>query len=165
MKIGIAWLAIATTASLLGAGGCTVTQTISSAPPLIEPTPEMIEEADPAPSLGDRDDYRPFDITTLPPDADLTGNDPEAIALKIFGASEPTEGPYQEEIRVDDSNPEQPVVILTQMGLADDSVKGIKYRLDFEPATQQEWRLTWAGQQYVCYRGSVGEEWQPDLCP
>jgi len=184
MKSGIVWLAIATTAiGFLGGSGCTTAETSSSAPPAVETTPEPVaatspsappevepepepeEETAPATTLGDRNDYRPFDLNNLPPDADLTGGDPEEIALQLFGISEPVEGPYREEISRYDNNPQRPVVIFMQMGLADDSVKGMKYRLDFESAGQEQWRLDWVGQQYTCYRGRTDGEWHSDLCP
>ncbi|MGF1519448.1 MAG: hypothetical protein ACFCVB_16830 [Nodosilinea sp.] len=55
------------------------------------------------------------------------------------------------------------LVLLTQTGLADDSVNGMRYRLEFVPDGDQ-WQLDWAGRQVRCQAGRGSEDWSTDLC-
>ncbi len=96
--------------------------------------------------------------------AEVTGADPVRMASEIFGAQgTTTEGNFEEEIVVSAQDENTTVILLTQTGLADDSVEGIRYRLEFTPKGD-EWVLDWAGQQMRCRQGRGPQEWTTETC-
>ncbi|MBE9140089.1 hypothetical protein IQ254_23315 [Nodosilinea sp. LEGE 07088] len=112
-----------------------------------------------APSApGDRSAYSEIPV----PDG-AVGEEPTAIALAAFGSAEPDIGNFAEEAELVEQTDDQALVILTQTGLADDSVKGVRYRLEFVPEGDQ-WQLDWAGRQVRCQSGRGSEEWINELC-
>lgn len=112
----------------------------------------------------DRDEYTNLELNEI--EGDLTGDEPEAITLELFGVKEPVEGNFQEEIAVKDGEAFQKTVILTQTGFADDSVRGFRYRLEYEfDQSIGEWRLVWAGRQQSCYRADDPQAWTTEYCP
>ncbi len=109
------------------------------------------------------DDRAAYSEVALPAGDELVGADPTQIALDVFGSTEPGEGNFSEEVVVVDESADQMLVALTQTGLADDSVNGMRYRLEFVPEGDQ-WRLDWAGRQVRCQAGRGSEDWTTDLC-
>lgn len=108
--------------------------------------------------VGDRTDY-----TEVPVPGGAVGEEPTEIALAAFGSTEPGEGNFEEEVELVDQTDDQALVVLTQTGLADDSVNGTRYRLEFVPEGDQ-WRLDWAGQQVRCQLDRGSQEWSTDRC-
>ncbi len=108
--------------------------------------------------VGDRTDY-----TEVPVPEGAVGAEPTEIALAAFGSTEPGEGNFEEEVEVVEQTDEMALVMLTQTGLADDSVNGMRYRLEFVPEGDQ-WRLDWAGSQVRCQPNRGSQEWSTDLC-
>jgi hypothetical protein len=108
-------------------------------------------------------EYAEVDLNSLPPSVDLAGEDPEAIAIAIFGNTEPIEGNFQQEVDAQIVNDEA-VVNMTQTGLADDSVMGVRYRLKFAKQDEQTWQLVWVGVQQTCYPGRGSQEWTTNAC-
>ncbi|MEA5448855.1 hypothetical protein VB780_09770 [Leptolyngbya sp. CCNP1308] len=111
-------------------------------------------------AIGDRADYNEVPV---PEDDTAVGSDPTDIALAVFGSTEPGEGNFEEEVELIDETDDQALVMLTQTGLADDSVNGTRYRLEFVPEGDQ-WRLDWAGSQVRCQPDRGSQEWSADLC-
>jgi hypothetical protein len=108
--------------------------------------------------------YQPLELSEV--QGELTGDDPSAIALTLFGMKEPMEGQFSEEISVIESEGFKRTLLLTQMNLTDDSVKGIRYRLNFEfDQGQGKWQLVSGGRQFTCYRGESPDQWTTELCP
>lgn len=93
--------------------------------------------------------------------------DPQALAVGLYGASpeEPEEEgeAYREESTIPSESAEEKVLLFTTTGLADDSVRGIRYRLEFERADGQ-WRLRWVGQQVTCWPERGHEDWSTAPC-
>ena len=103
-----------------------------------------------------------FESIALPA-GNTVGADPQALARALYGSAEPVEGNYQEEaVTLSDSGDGQ-VVLFTQLGLADDSLRGLRYRLEFL-AQGGEWKLTWAGRQVTCWPGRGHEDWGTAPC-
>ena len=98
-----------------------------------------------------------------PADAVLTGDDPRLMALEIYGIREPVEGNFQEDAVLIERDPNRPVVVLTQTGLPDDSVEGIRYRIEFTPEGDL-WRISWVGRQTRCYPGRGHQDWSAEIC-
>ena len=111
----------------------------------------------------ERNDYIPVEIEKISDDVPLTGINPSKIALAVFGLKDDVEGNFQEELTANTNNPNQVIVTLTQMGLPDDSVRGIRYRIEFIPKDNQ-WHLVWAGWQQMCWSGRASQDWTTEQC-
>ncbi|NBC13265.1 MAG: hypothetical protein GVY09_07945 [Gammaproteobacteria bacterium] len=103
-----------------------------------------------------------FEAVPLPA-GDTVGADPMALAQDLYGISEPVEGNYSEAVELLSETADQQVVLFTQVGLPDDSVRARRHRLEFEPQGPR-WQLTWAGRQVQCRRGRGHEDWGTALC-
>lgn len=99
----------------------------------------------------------------LPSDANLVGTDVKQIALNLFGVAEPVEGNFQEEVLLEEQSDNRAIVNLTQTGLPDDSVEGMRYRLEFMKDNAQ-WRLDWVGRQIRCYPERGSQIWSTEKC-
>jgi hypothetical protein len=108
--------------------------------------------------VGDRDDYNEMDVPE-----NAVGAEPVAVALATFGSPEPGEGNFEENVELIEQTDDTALVMLAQTGLLDDSVNGIRYRLEFVSEGNQ-WRLDWAGQQVRCQPGRGPDDWTTDLC-
>jgi hypothetical protein len=111
--------------------------------------------------------YTPINLSQLPPDKPLTGSDPKAIALAAFGQQEAVEGNFQETVTVTQPQPNLAIVVVTQLGLPDDSLRGFRYRLELQQektARQSQWRLVWAGRQHTCQPGRGPQTWTVKPC-
>lgn len=149
--------ALAASALLITLAACQPTTPTADTP---EETPieAPATEAPEGDTLGDRADY-----TEVPVPEGAVGAEPTEVALAAFGSTEPVEGNFEEEVEVVDQTDDQALVMLTQTGLADDSVNGMRYRLEFVPEGDQ-WRLDWAGSQVRCQSGRGSQDWSTDLC-
>ena len=103
-----------------------------------------------------------FESVALP-EANTLGADPKALARTLYGNAEPVEGNYSEEaVTLSDSGSEQ-VVLFTRLGLPDDSLRGLRYRLEFLRQGGQ-WQLAWAGRPVSCWPGRGHEDWGTAPC-
>ena len=103
-----------------------------------------------------------FETVPLPA-GDTVGPDPLALAQRLYGIDEPVEGRYSQEGELLSDTATQQVVLFTQVGLPDDSVRGQRHRLEFTPLGTL-WQLTWAGRQVQCWPGRGHEDWGSKLC-
>lgn len=97
------------------------------------------------------------------PAAGTTGGDPLALSQNLYGMSGPVEGNYSESVELLSKTADQQVVLFTQVGLPDDSVRGQRHRLEFLPEGA-DWALTWAGRQVQCWPGRGHEDWGTAPC-
>jgi hypothetical protein len=100
---------------------------------------------------------------SLPPESQRFGAYPEQIALDAFGLEKPMEGNFSQETSLIEQNSEMAIVTLTQTGLLDDSVEGVRYWLEFD-AGEAAWEMVWAGRQVRCYPGRGSQDWTTELC-
>ncbi len=118
------------------------------------------------PTQEKRESYKPISLTKIGQSDALVGNDPKAIALSAFDDIE-SEG-SSPSVTVDYAQPNQAIVTITQTGVADDSVGGIKYRVEFQQKpsapTSQQWQMVWAGSQVKCHPGRGHQDWSTELC-
>ncbi len=111
-----------------------------------------------------KDTYKPIDLTEI--NGELIGSDPEEMTLELFGTKEPVEGNFSQEVKVLKKEGFNQTVMFTQLNLPDDSVRGIRYQLQFEfDQSMGKWRLTEASRQQSCYRGDSNSDWTIDECP
>jgi len=127
------------------------------------PPPDNSEPVADSPAGNTIAERSAYSEVPLPPEADRYGTNPEQIALQAFGAAEPAEGNFSQEVELLEETPDGAVVILTQSGLLDDSVEGMRYRLEFESGENQ-WELVWAGRQVRCWPDRGSQEWSTELC-
>ena len=99
----------------------------------------------------------------MPPESQRFGASPEQIAVDAFGIPEPTEGNFNQEVRLVEPTSDIAVVTLTQTGLLDDAVEGMRYWLELE-AGENAWEMVWAGRQVRCYANRGSQEWTTELC-
>ena len=139
------------------------------------PTPRLIAAASPQRQTlkateerkqTRREDYKAIALSKLGNAADLVGSEPKAIALRVFRNTEPERG--KSEVTVDYNYPKA-IVIVTHIGLADDSVRDIRYRAEFVATSNtvpsdQVWSLVWAGSQFKCRIGRGHQDWSSELC-
>lgn len=105
---------------------------------------------------------RAFESVALP-DGNTLGPDTKALARSLYGSAEPVEGNYSEEVvKLSDSGIEQ-LVLFTRLDLPDDSLRGLRYRLEFMRQGGQ-WQLAWAGRQVSCWPGRGHEDWGIPPC-
>lgn len=110
------------------------------------------------------DAYQPINLTEV--EGELTGEDPQVISLALFGNQEPVEGNFSQETEVIEKDGFNQTVLLTQMNLPDDSVKSLRYRLNFEfDQSIGQWRLQEVGRQQSCRRGDSPDSWTVEPCP
>lgn len=110
------------------------------------------------------DSYQPINLTEIK--GELIGSDPKTITLNLLGNKEPVEGNFTEEVTVIKEDGFKQTLMLTQMNLPDDSVKGIRYRLMFEfDQSIGKWRLIEGGRQFSCRRGENPQQWTINSCP
>lgn len=148
-------------------------KTFAPAPVAIDSSELAQATPDATIDIGERRDYLEIDLSTISSTIELAGTDPEAIALAAFGMDnlETAEGSPEQIVTINTDTPNQAIVIITQTGLLDDSVRGIQYRVDFEPDTLDsnssstaQWRVVWSGRQQTCYPGRGPQVWTTKLC-
>ena len=112
-----------------------------------------------------RREYQTVPLNQLGPQVPTYGQ-PDQIAQALFGRTVLDEG--QQPTELSGSWQNEPdglyVVYLTNDGMADDSVGGERYRLDFVSADGDLQKLVWVGKQQRCLRGNT-PGWTTDLCP
>ena len=125
-------------------------------------------------SSNPKADYRPISIDRYWSDLassgivkpSAIGEEPREIALSALGLTEIIES-EREEVELDYPSDNLATVTITQTNLADDSIAGIRYLVQFAPYSDddaEKWQVVWAGQQFKCQPGRGEEDWSPDLC-
>ncbi len=110
------------------------------------------------------DTYQTINLTEI--DGELIGSDPEAMTLDLFGTKEPVEGNFSQEVKTLEKEGFNQTVMFTQLNLPDDSIRDIRYQLQFEfDQSIGKWRLTQVGRQQSCRRGDSNTDWTTDNCP
>ena len=126
---------------------------------------EAKQQAEAEQRLEERTNYREVELRELARRGfPLQGADPREITFNMLGRATLEEG-EQPSVLERQSFTEYSVVIITNEGMADDSVGAQRYRLEFEPIDDQRWQIVWAGTQQRCRRGDNSEEWVTQLCP
>lgn len=131
------------------------------------PTPESSQsqatvalQSEPAANAA----YRPLAVEEFISSRNLTATTPREVALKLFSeyAAE-SEGRKSEAMAIEYPTRDTAVVKVTVVGLADDSVGGIRYRIAFENE-QGKWSMTEVGMQFQCQEDRGHQDWSAELC-
>ena len=156
-------LALSGTFTLVGCSASN-TSTNNSSP---ESTATDLSTADAAKAIKERENYDSIDLSKLPQGVSLTGSNPKEIAIAAFPApkEEPQEGNFQRDVTIKLVTLNLTTVIITETGLLDDSVNGIRDRADFElTEADKSWKMVWAGKQYKCQSGRGSQDFTKQLC-
>lgn len=147
------------------------TTPVKSPSPLVTPTPILSQDqskvkTSTASVKVNRENYKPISLTQLTKNEALNGEEPKAIALAAFGDVDSEGG--SRDVKVEYPQPDRAVVIITQTGVADDSVRAIRYRAELVPTsksqTGKQWKIVWAGSQFTCQPGRGHQDWSMKLC-
>ena len=149
-----------------------VTTPVKSPSPILTPTPILRQDTSKATtSTGNvqvnRENYKPIALTQLTKSEALIGEEPKAIALAAFGDVDSEGG--SRDVKVEYPQPDRAIVIITQTGVADDSVRAIRYQAELVPTsksskTGKQWKIVWAGSQFTCQPGRGHQDWSMKLC-
>jgi hypothetical protein len=91
-------------------------------------------------------------------------DDPVALAREHYALQEVN--PITEETVTQKMLPNGDLrVTLTLDGLRDDSVRALRFRLQFMPTSGGRWQLGEVARQQQCQRGPAAKEWTSQLCP
>lgn len=154
--------------------------TLEDIPPATNPSPTPQLSPDPSPEstksklsksganvASDRENYKPIELGNIAKDKALSGDEPKAIALAAFGDIDSEGG--KRDVSVEYPQSDRAVVVITQTGVADDSIQAIRYRAELVPTkkssqTGKQWEIVWAGSQFTCQPGRGHQDWSAKLC-
>ncbi|MGB7440187.1 MAG: hypothetical protein WA919_03905 [Coleofasciculaceae cyanobacterium] len=127
-----------------------------------KPPPETVASA----TKGERKGYKPISLTKIEDRTTFIGKKPKEIALLSFGNTDSEKS--SEQVAVEYPKANQAIVTITTTDVADDSVNGIRYRVELEKnqsaKTGKNWEIVWAGSQYKCQPGRGHQDWQAEFC-
>lgn len=113
-----------------------------------------------------RGNYKAISLDKIADVNTLVGNDPKSVALSAFGNIDSEGG--SRNVTVDYPQSQRAIVTITQTGVADDSVGGIKHRVELQQTksaqTDPQWKVVWAGSQVKCHPGRGHQDWSTELC-
>jgi len=97
----------------------------------------------------------------------LIGEQPGAIATQLLGVTEGSSESGLGQLEISYPKSGSAIVLLTQTGRQDDSVTGVKYRVELQSQTTasgNQWQVIWVGQQFKCQPGRGQQTWSAALC-
>ncbi|MGB3266596.1 MAG: peptidoglycan-binding domain-containing protein [Microcoleus sp.] len=93
----------------------------------------------------------------------ITATNPKAVAAQLFRRLEDEEGRNYEEISITYSREGTSVILYTRIGLADDSARALRHRVELK-RDQNQWEIIWVGRQFQCQPGRGHQEWSGIVC-
>jgi hypothetical protein len=97
----------------------------------------------------------------------LASGDVSQLPLMVLSSSmgQPKRLP---KVEFDRSNPARIVALVTYLGLEDDSIKNMRYRVEMVPSDSlcscQRWEVSWVGRQQQCQSGRGSQDWSAQIC-
>ena len=88
---------------------------------------------------------------------------PKAVAIKLFDTPDEGEGNRSEEISVAYLVGGKAEIIYTNLGIADDSLYGRRYRIELQN-NQSQWEIVWVGLQTKCHQNRGHQDWSDGVC-
>ncbi|WP_425214384.1 hypothetical protein [Tumidithrix helvetica] len=121
-------------------------------------TPTPIAQAD----IEDRENFRPKDLSQIEV---IIGEKPGVLVMGAFGSAEAGEGARSEEsLQIRFLGFDRAIALLTRTGGGDDSVSGLRYRIELVKQKNQLWRIIWVGTQTKCQPERGHQDWSSQLC-
>ncbi|MBD2579127.1 hypothetical protein [Oscillatoria sp. FACHB-1406] len=128
----------------------------SAVPPTPQDTPSNIILPEAA--------YRPIAPKVFLSQYALTSLTPRALGLAVLtNLMQDSEGRVAESLEIEYPSFDRAVVRVTAIGLADDSVRSLRYRFKFQ-MSEDKWQLVEAGQQFQCQPDRGHSDWGGELC-
>lgn len=110
-----------------------------------------------------RSNFRVLDIGEFISRNRIRDCNPKAVAIKLFNTPDEGEGNRSEEISVSYLAGGEAVIVHTNLGIADDSVNGMRYRIELQN-NQNQWEIIWVGLQTKCQQNRGHQDWSDGLC-
>lgn len=140
------------------------TPTASQGTPNLFPSPQVSPSG--LTEQAQRSNYKSIPLDKISSSHSLQGNDPKAIALAAVSDTEAERGTPA--VAVDYPQSDKAIVNITQVGVGDDSVGSIRYRIEFVPKSSDEnskqWAIVWVGAQFKCRAGRGHQDWSAQNC-
>ncbi len=111
-----------------------------------------------------RSNFRVIDIGDFISRNRIKDFDPKAVAIQLFNTPYQGEGNPLEEISVAYLAGGKAEIIHTISGLTDDSINGMRYRIELERNRRNEWEIIWVGLQTKCWQNRGHQDWSDKLC-
>ncbi|NEO31266.1 MAG: WD40 repeat domain-containing protein [Symploca sp. SIO3C6] len=127
----------------------------------------IAEELSLASAASNRANYMPIPLIDIWAEGLPIIAEPKAIAVSPLRipALKPAE---EEEVSVEYPHASKAIVTITQTNLPDDSVLGLRYRIEFAPYGSQQqgkfWKVVWVGTQQKCQPGRGNQNWSSANC-
>jgi len=96
-------------------------------------------------------------------DRKITISNPKDIAAKLFILDRESEGRKSDQISVEYPTRDTAVIVQTVIGLADDSVAGMRHRIELR-LRQNKWEIVWIGRQSQCQPNRGHQNWASGRC-
>lgn len=93
----------------------------------------------------------------------IIATNPKAVAAQLFRGLEDEEGRMYEEISITYSPEGKSVILYTLIGLADDSTRALRRRIELK-RNQNQWEIIWVGRQFKCQPGRGQQDWSAIIC-
>ncbi|MEG3919004.1 hypothetical protein QUA07_07635 [Microcoleus sp. T3_A4] len=110
-----------------------------------------------------RSNYEEINAKQFLVDRKITVSNPKDIAAKLFSSDRESEGRKSDQIAVEYPTGETAVIVHTVVGLADDSVAGMRDRIELR-LRQNKWEIVWIGRQSKCQPNRGHRDWASGLC-
>lgn len=139
---------------------------VNATEPAFDPTDDGMSE--------ERSNYREMEVSQFTQGHQLDQMEehlnPRSLMGRILSRPLSLEGRAEETVMIDYGGPppsEIAVVEHTMIGLPDDSVNSLRYRIEmtWDPQNPDEdWQVVWVGQQFRCQPGRGAQDWGTDSC-
>jgi hypothetical protein len=93
----------------------------------------------------------------------IQATNPKAVASQLFRGTEEEDGRGFDEVSITYTAQDQAVILRTIIGLAEDSVSGVRFRVELK-RNQNRWEIIWVGRQFRCQPGRGQQDWAATLC-
>jgi len=110
-----------------------------------------------------RSGYESINVKQFLGDRKITVSNPKDIASKLFSSDRESEGRKSDAISVEYPMRETAVIVHTVIGLADDSVAGMRHRIELA-FKQNKWEIVWIGRQSKCQPNRGHQNWAAGRC-
>jgi hypothetical protein len=110
-----------------------------------------------------RSNYETINPKQFVADRKITVSNPKDIAAKLFSSDRESEGRKSDQISVEYPTRDTAVILQTVIGLADDSVAGMRHRIELR-LRQNKWKIVWIGRQSQCQPNRGHQNWASGRC-
>jgi len=110
-----------------------------------------------------RSNYQVINAKQFLADRKITVSNPKDIAAQLFSSDRESEGRKTDQISVEYPTRETAVILQTVVGLADDSVAGMRHRIELR-LRKNKWEIVWIGRQSKCQPNRGHQNWASGRC-